>query len=131
MVTRLLTNLRQFGLDTSIREVFDAPTLAKLASTLIRYEAINIPSNLITEDSTEITPEMLPLITLTQADIDSIIARVPGGVANIQDIYGLTPLQNGMLYHHLMAKEGDPYLLVSRLRFDDLYTHKTHRNTSR
>ncbi|WP_409241939.1 condensation domain-containing protein [Bradyrhizobium sp. NC92] len=62
---------------------------------------------------------MLPLIELAQPEIDRIVATVPGGVRNIQDIYALTPLQDGILFHHLLASRGDPYLLVSQMAFAD------------
>ncbi|MFC3654119.1 condensation domain-containing protein, partial [Dyella humi] len=64
-------------------------------------------------------PDMLPLITLSQADIDRIVGLVPGGVANIQDIYALSPLQDGCLFHHLLATAGDPYLMVRQIAFAD------------
>jgi alpha-ketoglutarate-dependent taurine dioxygenase len=80
---------------------------------------VPIPGNAIEEASTVITPEMLPLIDLTQEDIDRIVEGVPGGVANIQDIYGLSPLQEGILFHHVLASEGDPYILSDQMAFPE------------
>ncbi|UJR62444.1 non-ribosomal peptide synthetase [Dickeya zeae] len=74
-----------------------------------------VPANLITPQTTHLTPDMLPLIELTQEDIAHIVANVPGGVANVQDIYALTPLQEGILFLHQLSEKGDPYLQFARI----------------
>src|SRR5262249_56160958 len=79
---------------------------------------VEVPPNRIPAGCAVITPEMLPLIDLKQEEIDQIVERVPGGIANIQDIYALSPLQKGILFHHLMGGEGDPYVLPVQLSFE-------------
>ncbi|MBF6651280.1 condensation domain-containing protein, partial [Methylobacter sp. BlB1] len=100
---------------------FSAPTLAGLAALAdngSQAEQLVIPANRIPGDCTAITPDLLPLVSLAQADIDRIIAAVPGGAANVQDIYPLAPLQEGILFHHMMESEGDAYLMPVLMAFD-------------
>ncbi|MFC5743613.1 non-ribosomal peptide synthetase [Dyella tabacisoli] len=119
IVIQLLERLRRLGVGTEVRSLFATPTLAELALTLGTHREIVVPPNVIEPGGTAITPEMLPLIDLSQADIDCIVAQVPGGIANIQDIYALAPLQEGMLFHHRLSTDGDPYLMVDRMAFAD------------
>jgi hypothetical protein len=77
-----------------------------------------VPPNGIEARCEAITPTMLPLVQLSQEQIDQIVRRVPGGAANVQDIYPLAPLQEGILFHHLLQQQGDAYLLVAMLSFD-------------
>ncbi|KAI8603716.1 hypothetical protein EDD21DRAFT_423127 [Dissophora ornata] len=118
LVARMIDHLRRIDLTVSVRSLFENPTLSALAQVAKGYEAACIPSNLITPETKTLTPEMLSLIDLTQGDIDHIVQNIPGGVSNVQDIYALTPLQDGILFHHLLAKDGDPYLLTSTIVFE-------------
>lgn len=45
LVSQLLEELKRIRLDTNVQEIFDASTLAMLASTLTRCEAVTIPPN--------------------------------------------------------------------------------------
>ncbi|TDB45252.1 non-ribosomal peptide synthetase, partial [Photorhabdus khanii] len=119
LAVRMIDRLRRIGLSVSVKTLFQYPTLCILAQSLVQHDEIQVPDNHITRDTTVLTPEMLPLIDLTQADIDRIVKQVPGGMGNIQDIYALSPLQDGILFHHLLANEGDPYLLVGQMAFAD------------
>ncbi|AIY42364.1 Peptide synthetase [Collimonas arenae] len=119
LAVTLMERMRQQGLQAEVRALFVTPTLAGLAAAIgVESGLVTVPANLIPPDCATITPAMLPLVNLNSEEIARVIERVPGGVANVQDIYPLAPLQEGILFHHLMAKEGDPYLLVGLTSFD-------------
>ncbi|WP_248751506.1 non-ribosomal peptide synthetase [Pseudomonas sp. MWU15-20650] len=119
LAVKLIERMRQVDLSADVRVLFGQPTLAALAAAVGGRHEVQVPANLISDTSACITPDMLPLIDLDPAAIDHILQSVPGGVANVQDIYGLAPLQAGILYHHLATTEGDPYVLQVQLRFND------------
>ncbi|PHM33529.1 non-ribosomal peptide synthetase [Xenorhabdus innexi] len=123
LVVSLIEQLRQRGFTLAVSAVFSAPTLIAMADRLAETATDNsityhVPPNLIPDDCRAITPDMLPLVTLTQDNIDQIVADIPDGIANIQDIYPLGPLQEGILFHHLLETTGDTYLGNLLMTFD-------------
>uniref|UniRef100_UPI0020C72012 condensation domain-containing protein n=1 Tax=Mesorhizobium sp. GbtcB19 TaxID=2824764 RepID=UPI0020C72012 len=119
LAVRLLERLRQQGLGAAIRDLFERPRLADFAAKLGWSREVTVPANGITPQSRRITPAMVPLAELSQAEIDRVVEAVPGGVGNVQDIYALSPLQDGILFHHLLEQKGDPYLIRAQVAFAD------------
>ncbi|WP_438331494.1 amino acid adenylation domain-containing protein [Burkholderia pseudomallei] len=118
LVIGLSEKLRAAGLHADVRVVYRASTLADLAAHLgTDNQDIRIPPNLIADGDEHITPAQLTLVALSQESIDALVTKVEGGAANVQDIYPLAPLQEGILFHHLMSGESDPYVLSGVLAF--------------
>jgi amino acid adenylation domain-containing protein len=120
----LVQRLRDAGLALELGEVFSQPTLQALAGVCSPL-AVDVdpamdsqgPPPGVPAGANEITPAMLPLVALTQAQIDGIVAAVPGGAPRVQDILPLAPLQHGMLFQHLMQRQGDVFITPFILGF--------------
>jgi amino acid adenylation domain-containing protein len=114
LAMQLIARLQQEGVALAVRQLFGAPTLAALAAALDAGGApaplFRAPANGIPDDCRQITPQMLPLLDIDADQIARIVAQVPGGAPNVQDIYPLAPLQEGILFHHMLHQHGDPYL---------------------
>ncbi|WP_254407502.1 non-ribosomal peptide synthetase [Streptomyces sp. GMY02] len=120
LAVRVVELLRARGIPVDVRSLFTAPTAAGLAASDGRAE-VAVPENRIPDNALTIAPDMLPLVDLTRGEIDRIVARVPGGAGNVADVYPLAPLQEGILFHHLMGDSGDGtdvYVLPVLLGFD-------------
>jgi amino acid adenylation domain-containing protein len=123
LIVQVMSRLRRIGLATDARRIFDNPVLADLARALtpVSGDDFQVPPALIPADAAVITPDMLPLIALEPAQIQTIVESVPGGAANVKDIYPLAPLQEGILFHHMLAaRGGDAYVVPTVLAVDSL-----------
>ncbi|CAG8999283.1 MAG: Tyrocidine synthase 3 [Candidatus Celerinatantimonas neptuna] len=124
MAVQLIERLRQQDYQLSVKTLFDDASLRGLACALKISDSngsdgYQVPANLIPSDCQVLTPAMLPLVDLRDSELQTITSRVPGGAANIQDIYPLAPLQEGILFHHMLNEEGDPYVSRLVLGFSD------------
>ncbi|AMO93246.1 amino acid adenylation domain protein [Collimonas fungivorans] len=123
LAVTLIERIRQRGLTLAVRSLFEHPSLMEQAHAVSAGQVqglpeLAVPTNGIAQDCTHIRPEMLTLVSLKQEEIDRIASQVEGGCANIQDIYPLAPLQEGILFHHLLQQQGEAYVTPTLLAFD-------------
>ncbi|HIB8780730.1 TPA: non-ribosomal peptide synthetase, partial [Serratia marcescens] len=75
LAVKLMAQLRRVGLSAGVQTLFTAPTLSTLAQTLVTQQEVSVPANGILPGCVAITPEMLPLATLSQPEIDAVVAQ--------------------------------------------------------
>jgi hypothetical protein len=118
LAVRVLERMRAQRMQADVRLLFTAANLAETAAMIEIDQGGDQALAAPPAGCDRVTPAMLPLASLSQAEIDMVAASVPGGHRNIQDIYPLTTVQEGILFHHLMAQGGDGYVMVNILAFD-------------
>jgi amino acid adenylation domain-containing protein len=58
-----------------------------------------------------VTRKVLNFAALSAQQQERIAGDITGGAANFQELYPLTPLQDGMFFHHLLEERRDNYIL--------------------
>ena len=99
---------------TYSREMFRADTIEALARAYEQALAALIEH--CQAGNQGVTPSDFPLAGLSQAQLD----QLPLAAASIEDIYPLAPMQQGMLFHSLYAREDGNYINQLRVSVDGL-----------
>ncbi|GGS58609.1 non-ribosomal peptide synthase/polyketide synthase [Actinokineospora fastidiosa] len=97
-------------------EAHDEATVARLAGRMADALA-GIAEHCARPGAGGRTPSDFPLARLTQAQVD----RIAGDGSGVEDIYPLTPLQAGMVFHGLVDPSGTAYVDQVRLVLDDVH----------
>ncbi|WP_432668446.1 amino acid adenylation domain-containing protein [Pseudomonas umsongensis] len=93
------------------REMFDTATVQRLTDVYAQ-ELIALIEHCSTLDAAQATPSDFPLARIDQAQLDGL----PLTIANLEDLYPLSPMQQGMLFHTLYEPQVGAY--ISQLRLD-------------
>ncbi|WP_409317001.1 non-ribosomal peptide synthase/polyketide synthase [Pseudomonas sp. KCJK9016] len=98
---------------TFSREMFEPATIQRLADDYLQ-ELTALIAHCCDRANRGVTPSDFPLATLTQAQLD-VLAPQPQA---IDDIYPLSPMQQGMLFHTLLEHGNGDYINQMRLDVD-------------
>ncbi|PIB52873.1 non-ribosomal peptide synthetase [Pseudomonas sp. 2995-1] len=98
---------------TFSRERHDANTIRELAEAYVA-ELYSLIAHCLKDDAGGLTPSDFPLAKLTQPQLDSL--PVPASV--IEDVYPLTPMQEGLLLHTLLEPGTGLYYMQDRYRIN-------------
>ncbi|WP_455884008.1 amino acid adenylation domain-containing protein, partial [Pseudomonas protegens] len=94
------------------REMFEASTIQGLVDDY-QQELLALIAHCIDPQQSGLTPHDVSLARLTQAQLDDL--ALPA--REVQDLYPLSPMQQGMLFHSLY-RQGEDDVYVSQLRAD-------------
>ncbi|RMS13064.1 Pyoverdine sidechain peptide synthetase IV, D-Asp-L-Ser component [Pseudomonas coronafaciens pv. coronafaciens] len=95
--------------------VFERDTVQRLADEYA-VELQQLIAHCTTEGVAGVTPSDFPLARLTQSQL----SRLPMPAAQIEDIYPLAPMQQGMLFHTLFEQEAGNYINQMRVEVSGL-----------
>ncbi|WP_248796628.1 amino acid adenylation domain-containing protein [Pseudomonas sp. MWU13-2105] len=91
-------------------EVYHAETIERLAAAYEQALA-EVIGHCLRDEHHGVTPSDFPLAGLDQAQLD----RLPVAARDIEDVYPLSPMQQGMLFHSLSAPASGNYLNQMRV----------------
>ncbi|WP_433736261.1 amino acid adenylation domain-containing protein [Pseudomonas putida] len=105
------------------REMFDIATIQRLADDYAQ-ELSALIEHCCALESPQATPSDFPLARIDQVQLDAL----PLAVATLEDLYPLSPMQQGMLFHTLHEPEVGAYISQLRLDIGGLDTERFARS---
>ncbi|MCA4965396.1 non-ribosomal peptide synthetase [Pseudomonas sp. Y24-6] len=90
---------------TFSRECFDLHEIETLAANF-REELLDLIDHCLSDGAGGVTPADFPLARLSQAQLDGL----PVPPAQIEDLYPLSPMQAGLLFHSLYESDSGAYV---------------------
>ncbi|MGY2290395.1 non-ribosomal peptide synthetase [Pseudomonas sp. SDO528_S397] len=97
------------------REMFNASTVQRLAHDYIE-ELTGLIQHCCAAQAGQVTPSDFPLARVTQQQLDALPVDGPA----MADLYPLSPMQQGMLFHTLYEPQAQAYINQLRLDIDGL-----------
>ncbi|AND15929.1 non-ribosomal peptide synthetase [Rathayibacter tritici] len=133
LITVLVARLRDAGRAVDVRSVFDASGLGALASIIddVAESAASADAAADTGKAPPRSDSTVPwadhadrraaaaLDALPAPDRSVVHAFVERAGGALQDVYPLVPSQEGILFHHLLDPDADPYVIPILLTADD------------
>jgi len=122
IAVKLAASLRKQGILIDIRSIFRATDLRDMATRIrlitsndapLIIESANVPIDVIKPTLSD-----FPHLDITPEEFNSLLEQVRSEPGNIQAIYPLSTLQGGILFHHVVSQQDDPYLLRSLIQID-------------
>jgi len=116
MAIQVVSRARAAGIRIAPRDLFEYQTIGRLAAAAAEAagsdvtdeaeEASNAVDHRTLEAGLGVTPSKFPLAGLTQAQLDSLLPDP----LDVDDLYPLSPLQEGMLFHHVLDQASGAYV---------------------
>jgi amino acid adenylation domain-containing protein/non-ribosomal peptide synthase protein (TIGR01720 family) len=97
---------------TYSRNLYEQATIEKLGQEF-QHALESLIAECLSVQSASYTPSDFPDADLSQKDLDSIFASL--SVRDVEDIYTLSPMQEGMLFQSLYNRDGDAYFRLMSL----------------
>ncbi|PHM46204.1 Amino acid adenylation [Xenorhabdus mauleonii] len=117
LAVNVMLALRRRGFRVDAQTLYQYPVLSELAEQLQPCPEAAFRQEHAADKAHDGVENPLPWEPLSPAEMEALSAVIPGGAANIQAIYPLGSLQQGILYHSLADSGGDPYVLWQVTRF--------------